>query len=118
METVKKRNGRPRKAVTSEMELPNDGAPQHLQDMRHVYLNPEKYDRTQGQKTTRQYFLRNPSNFMAQMFQMEREFAEASGSAAADGTPARDIGTENCLRLAEKLIKAITEGQIEPEAQQ
>ena len=110
MDTTKprKRNGRPPKAIIQETLLPDDGAPQHLQDMRHVYMNDEKYDRTQSQKTTRQYFMRNPSGFMGQMFQMERDFRVESWKIEPEAAVVVDDGTDLCLRLAEKLIRELT----------
>ena len=53
-----------------------DGATQHLQDMRHVYQNQSQHDTTQAQEHARAFLAKDPKGFMAQMTAMEKDRRE------------------------------------------
>lgn len=83
----------------------DDGAAAHLMDMRHVYLNPGKFDKTQGQETARQLLKKDPRGFMSQLAALEKEHranVRAASGAGADGV---DVGGEAALSLCEGWLK-------------
>jgi len=115
-----------KEAKVEESEQPystpeEDGAPGQLQVMRHVFLNPRRFDRTPAQKQVRKFQEKRPHLFNSQLNQMEREHRAAVESRVdqgaeiarlkaeverlrpvASGGP--DVGTQRCLELCEKLL--------------
>lgn len=83
----------------------DDGANAHLMDMRHVYLNVGRFDKTQGQETARQLLKKDPKGFMSQLVALEKEHranVRAASGAGADGV---DVGGEAALSLCEGWLK-------------
>lgn len=87
--------------------LPDDGASPQLQDMRHVYMNVEGHDKTEGQRTQRAFKDGSPTAFQNAMTALEREHRLSSGGS---GPGAADVGTRECLELLDTLIGDLTGG--------
>ena len=93
---------------------PDDGAPEELQMMRHVFLNGSKFDKTQPQRIARDIQEKSPDRFMALKAQMEREFEEKKQAALKVATGetevvGEDVGTDAAVGLARKLLKETVE---------
>ena len=106
-----KPTGRPKKVLRDYVAPADDGAPQHLQDMRHAYLNQWRHDTTQAQEHARAFLVKDPKGFMSQMSALEKEHRTelerrpgANGSGDAPASEEIDIGTQKCVELCEKLI--------------
>jgi hypothetical protein len=86
----------------------DDGAPQQLQDMRHVYLNPGQFDKTQGQVTARQLLKKDPRGFMVQLAALEKDhrLSLKAVSVAAE----IDEGSEAALALCEEWLRENDKG--------
>jgi hypothetical protein len=86
----------------------DDGAPQQLADMRHVYLNPTTYDVTQGQVTARQLLVKDPRGFMVQLAALEKDhrLSLKAVSVAAE----IDEGSEAALALCEEWLRENDKG--------
>lgn len=96
-----------------------DGANSHLMDMRHVYLNPSQFDKTQGHETARKLLRKDPKGFMAQLSAMEKEHRvslrevreKEEAPAPKSSVGLEDVGTESCLALCEAAIKKYLESK-------
>ncbi len=100
--------GRPKIGL---VEPPNDGAPEELQVMRHVYLNPKRLDQTQPQKLARDIRDKSPDRFLALKAQMEREFEEKKNSAEQGelALVGSDGGSERSMELCRSALGEIAE---------
>jgi len=98
---------------------PDDDAPRQLMDLRHVYLNPKKYDRTEAHDNARRFKDRDPKGFSAQLAALEKEhkatMAAERGRSGGDQEP--DLSTEKCVELARGLIHDILAQQAEEDAE-
>ena len=101
------KRGRPPKLY---VQPARDGAPQTLQDMRHVYLNSSRFDETTAHNTMRALFKKDPRGFMSQMNGMEKDHRETMAKeravkegVAEDGR--KDVGAVKCLEMVERLLE-------------
>ncbi len=98
------------------IEIPEDGAPQVLMDMRHVYINSPCFDQTPGQKELRKEFRKGARGFVKQMMDMEREYA-ADRKVVQTESGALDERAEVCIALAEDLLRRLKDGSQDAEAE-
>lgn len=92
--------------------VPDDGAAQDLQDMRHVCLNDKRWDQTQGQKNQRAYLEKHAPQFHKAKAELEKEHAaigKTGSSIEAQVEP--DVGADKIEAL---LVKLLAEAQEEP----
>ncbi len=121
-----------RKAVP-EVKPEDDGAAPELMAMRHVNLNPKRYDITEPQLAARKFKEKDPKAFWQLLAELEKRHKDAIKEEAkelaaakakrkeereakvflAEPAPAEDFeydtGTAKCLALAEKLLTEIGE---------
>lgn len=100
-----------------EIPLPDDGAPQDLQDMRHVIINTACFDRTEAQKQARLFNQRHPGQFRALKATLEKEHRVAmeqarARDAGAGGEVVPDEGTERCEDLIGRLLEEFEGGEV------
>ncbi len=83
--------------------------PAFLRDMRWVYRNKDGSDRTQGQRTCREWLKADIKGFMAKMASLEQDFlaqGKSSGVAAEEAvTVAEDPGLEALQERVERLLR-------------
>lgn len=92
------------------IESPDDGAPEELIVMRHVFNNGSKFDKTEPQRLARDIREKSPDRFLALKAQLEREHAEKSTGGAV-GSDGPDVGSEKAMALARQLIREYNEKQ-------
>jgi hypothetical protein len=91
----------------------DDGVPQQLLDMRHVYARPASEDKTPGHRTCRAWMKKDPARFMAKKSDLEEAVLARPGpdnpkpGGATDEEP--DQSTEHTLAL----VRGWLEGQME-----
>jgi hypothetical protein len=78
-----------------------------LHDMRLVYAQPERKDRTEGQKTLRKLFQESPKDFIAQLARLE----EAHLRRGAKAAPLPDAGV---LELDDGTAREYAPGEYAP----
>ncbi len=104
------------KALAVELPLPDDGASQQLQDMRHVYLNAKRFDKTEGQANQRKFKDKHARQFQEVFARLEKELRDqkrAEALAASSGESVQavvDLGASKCLELAERVLKELSGG--------
>ena len=76
-----------------------EGMPDQLVDMRHVYSRPKKADRTAGQKACREWIEDNISSFMAAKSRLEEAFLEYKRDQAVPTLPEESAPDEPLERL-------------------
>lgn len=81
-----------------------DGATEDLMDMRHVYLNGKKWDKTIGHQIARGILLKSPKEFVAMKNKMEMEH-RVSQRVGVGGKEVVDMGSDR----AEKLVRGLIE---------
>jgi hypothetical protein len=96
------------------VEPADDGVPQQLKDMRHVYGRPASKDCTPGERACRRWLKSDIKSFMRTKSQLEARLL-ALGSphkgAASDANPqVEDHGTRRTEELIEFLLKGAGEG--------
>jgi hypothetical protein len=83
----------------------DDGAPAQLQDLRHVYLNAQRHDRTEAHDNARRFKDRDPKGFHGMMATLEKEHA-ATMAAKPKKNPdeVSDVSSAKCIEIAERLL--------------
>jgi hypothetical protein len=83
-----------------------DGAPQVLQDMRHVYMNPKRHDRTEGQRFQREFREKQPAAFNSQLTEMEEKHRKEVQAKVKEsvGEEVVDHGTDRAIALYERIL--------------
>ena len=82
-----------------------DGAPQTLKDMRHVNLNPKKYDQTGGQRTCRRLQEKKVLEFLKLLDELEEKHRDSKIGVSAAGEV--DVGSEKAEGLIDQLLKEL-----------
>jgi hypothetical protein len=98
------RAGRPRAGQAADEEGVSRPS-RLLRDMRMVYAQPERKDRTEGQWTLRKLLRESPKEFIQQLARLEAAQTRRRGSGAGKGTEESedlDDGTARCLELLEQ----------------
>lgn len=108
--TIQEQNAKKVKTAPVRSVLPEDGASQRLQDMRHVYLNDVSFDETEAHHSNRAWKLAAPRAFGETLMSMEKAH-QAGTSAGALLSRGPDVGTAECVALVEKLIEGLTNGK-------
>jgi hypothetical protein len=99
--------GRPKDpGLAVKVEIPDDGAPEELQWMRHVLANHRKWDTLAGQRNARLKMEKTPKVFYDRLDKLEAEH-KASKVAETEDLKDTDAGTAKCLELAEQLVKEL-----------
>src|SRR5205823_6505216 len=84
-----------RKIDDEYIEPEQDGAPDYLQTLRHVNLNPKAFDKTEPQRTARAIKLKDPAKFVALLAAEERAHKATLGTVGCgpgtQGAAVRDI---------------------------
>src|ERR1043166_1790245 len=115
MTTAKRRRRRTNRAknypVREYVQPLNDGAPQLLQDYRHVYNNHPDHDQTNGHSHARELIERDRKSFMVAMARMEKEFRETAPVGPPGGPNKQDVGTERCETVIQRLLDEFAEEQ-------
>jgi hypothetical protein len=81
-----------------------DGAPQVLQDMRHVYMNPKRHDRTEGQRFQREFREKQPAAFNSQLTEMEDRHKKEVQAKAPVAAKVVDHGTDRALAQIKRIL--------------
>ena len=98
-EATRFRPGR-KNCLPAVVEVPDDGSPQLLRDMRYVYLNDDRQSgSTPGQKALKRMKRDNLAGFMKQMMQMEKEWEESSKKRKSEVV--EDEGMGRCIVMCE-----------------
>jgi hypothetical protein len=87
---------------------PDDGLPDQLRDMRHVYEQPASQDRTPGQRNCRAWLKKDLSKFMVEKTALEAKYLEAgraAGASSETGVSVEPAKPEPMIELVERWLK-------------